>query len=610
MSTSSYTEFGLPRNAYAAFDALSIKQLIINRLKQSGLFDDVDYEGSNINGLVDVIAYTYHVLLFYLNQTASDSTFSQAELFENMNKIVSLIGYKPNGNNTSTLNLSVSADSSLPSGKSYTIPRFSSIVVRNVPYSFNTDITFQKNLNEQTEYIESIGANNLLYQGVFKQYPTYTAIGENFEQFTLNVSYPVELTTTKMVDQNNIFVFVYDVNTNKWKEWKEINNLYLADNISEVFEKQITENANFNIKFGNNVNGKRLNQGDLVSIYYLESDGAVGLVGTNVLNEGSLTKYTNSALFSQIFEDIKDINANYITSNQIVTLKFDNQYSSIPPTYIESVNEIRKNAPLIFSAQNRAVTLYDYIAILEKNFSNVLQSVQVCSNKEYISKYLSYFYELGLERPNLNDRLLFNQISFNDACDFNNVYIICVPRLGAISKETTPIELFPTQKQSIINKLNEYKIINQNIVMAEPIYLAFDFGLPIVGEEITSSIRETTSLRITRSRNEIISKDQIKSTVIKIITDFFAQSNNKLGQILDFSKLSFDLLNITGVDSIETVRISDNKEFKTSKLNFIYWNPLYKNSEVFSTAQNLSLEFFQYPFFYEISKLVNKIEVI
>ena len=31
------------------------------------VFDDIDYEGSNINGLVDVIAYTYHVLLFYLN---------------------------------------------------------------------------------------------------------------------------------------------------------------------------------------------------------------------------------------------------------------------------------------------------------------------------------------------------------------------------------------------------------------------------------------------------------------------------------------------------------------------------------------------------------------
>jgi len=33
MSTSTFTEFNLPRNAYAAFDAVSLKQLITNRIK-------------------------------------------------------------------------------------------------------------------------------------------------------------------------------------------------------------------------------------------------------------------------------------------------------------------------------------------------------------------------------------------------------------------------------------------------------------------------------------------------------------------------------------------------------------------------------------------------
>lgn len=610
MSTSSYTEFKLPRNAYAAFDALSLKQLIINRLKTSGLFNDIDYEGSNINGLVDVIAYTYHVLLFYLNQTASDSTFSQAELFENMNKIISLIGYKPNGNNTATLNVQVSADETLTGGISYTIPRFSNIYIRNIPYSFNTDITFQKNILNQTEYIESIGSNNLLYQGIFKQYPTYTAIGENYEQFTLNINYAQEINSTKMVDQNNIFVFVKNVNTEKWVEWKEINNLYLADSISEVFEKNITENGNFTIKFGNNINGKRLNVGDLVSIYYLESDGRLGILGSNVSSEGNLYIYTNSALFSEIFEDIKDENARYLTTNEIVSLKFDNQYASIAPTFIETVDEIRKNAPLLFSAQNRAVTIYDYEVFLNKYFSNIIQSFQVCSNKEYTSKYLSYFYELGLEKPNLDTRLLFNQVYFSDACDFNNVYIFCVPKVGAIANETTPVELFLAQKQAIVNKLSQVKMISQNIVMSEPVYLAFDIGLPIVGEDITTSIRENTILRVNRKRNEVISKDQIKGKIEVLIRNFFSQDNNKLGQVLNLSQLSFDILELNGVDSLETVRIIDNKEYKTEKLNFIYWNPLYKNSEVFSTGQNLSLEFFQFPFFYEISNLITKIEVV
>jgi hypothetical protein len=608
MSTSSFTEFNLPRNAYAAFDAVSLKQLITNRIKTSGLFPDIDYEGSNVNGLVDVIAYSYHVLLFYLNQTASDSMFSQSELFENMNKIVSLIGYKPTGNCTASLNVSVTAEASLPSGYSYTIPRFSNIMLGNVPYSINTDINFQKTTSTD-EFIESIGLSNLLYQGIFKEYPIYVGIGENFEQFTVNIDYSGDF-NYKMVDYNNLYVFVKDINTQEWSEWKEVNSLYIANNISKVFEKRLNEYGHYDIKFGNGINGKKLNAGDYVSIYYLESDGRRGIVGTNAAKGGKMILF-NTQLFSEIFNNIKNENSNYITANNILKLKFDNQYESVPATFIESVENIRKNAPLTFSAQNRAVTTYDYESFVSKNFSNIIQSVKAVSNKDYTSQYLSYFYELGLERPNLDDKLLFNQVSFNDACDFNNVYLFCVPRLGAIVNETTPVDLFFSQKQSIINKLNTVKMVNQNVVVSDPIYLAFDIGLPITSEiDISVDIRNQTKIRITRDPNQIISKEQIKSLVASYILDFFVQSNNELGKFIDLSQLSFDILNLTGVKNLETVRIVDSIEYKVSKLNFIYWNPLYTSSPVVSLGQNKTLKFFEFPFFYEISNLINKIEVI
>ena len=608
MSTSSFTEFNLPRNAYAAFDAVSLKQLITNRIKSSGLFPDIDYEGSNMNGLVDVIAYSYHVLLFYLNQTASDSMFSQSELFENMNKIVSLIGYKPTGNCTASLNVSVTAEASLPSGYSYTIPRFSNIMLGNVPYSINTDINFQKTTTTE-EFIDSIGSSNLLHQGIFKEYPIYVGIGENFEQFTVNIDYSGEF-NYKMVDYNNLYVFVRDVNTQEWTEWKEVNSLYIANNISKVFEKRLNEYGHYDIKFGNGINGKKLNTGDYVSIYYLESDGRRGIVGTNAAKGGKMTLF-NSQLFSEIFNNIKNKNSNYITANDILKLKFDNQYESVPATFIESVENIRKNAPLAFSAQNRAVTTYDYESFVDKNFSNIIQSVKAVSNKDYTSQYLSYFYELGLERPNLDDKLLFNQVSFNDACDFNNVYLFCVPRLGAIVNETTPVDLFFSQKQSIINKLNAVKMVNQNVVVSDPVYIAFDIGLPVTNEsEISIDIRNQTKIRITRDPNQIISKEQIKSYVASYILDFFAQSNNELGKFIDLSQLSFDILNLTGVKNLETVRKVDSIEYKVSKLNFIYWNPLYTSSPVVSLGQNKTLKFFEFPFFYEISNLINKIEVI
>jgi hypothetical protein len=185
-----------------------------------------------------------------------------------------------------------------------------------------------------------------------------------------------------------------------------------------------------------------------------------------------------------------------------------------------------------------------------------------------------------------------------------------VPRLGAIQDEITPIELFFNQKQSVVDKLNEYKMVNQNIVICDPIYLAFDFGLPLLGETVIPSIKDSTILRITRKPNEIISKDQIKGSIFLLIKEFFAQTNNELGQSLDFSDLSYSILSINGIKSIETIRKVGETEYKTPKLSFIYWNPFYTNADVNATAQNMNLKFFQFPFFYQISNLINRIEVI
>ena len=40
------------------------------------------------------------------------------------------------------------------------------MTIRNIPYSFNKDITFQRTNTGVKEFIESIGANNLLHDGV------------------------------------------------------------------------------------------------------------------------------------------------------------------------------------------------------------------------------------------------------------------------------------------------------------------------------------------------------------------------------------------------------------------------------------------------------------
>ena len=77
-----FTEFNLPTNAYTGFDAQSLRDLIIDRINNDATinFTDQNCEGSNISALIDIIAYSYHTLLFYLNQTSSESNFNDAEL--------------------------------------------------------------------------------------------------------------------------------------------------------------------------------------------------------------------------------------------------------------------------------------------------------------------------------------------------------------------------------------------------------------------------------------------------------------------------------------------------------------------------------------------------
>lgn len=602
MAASNFTEFNLPKQAYAAFDATSLRDLIVQRLSNSGLFPDVDYNGSNISGLIDVVAYTYHVLLFYLNNTASESLFNQAELYENINKIVSLIGYKPMGPQTAILSFNLTLLDTLPQNF-YTLKRYSNISINGVSYSFKDDVYFEKTTTAD-EVVDYIGENYFLFQGIYKEYPLITAIGENFEQYSITTINP-ENNTNSFVDYNNIDVYVFDSITNIWYQWSEVETLFFSTITDRVFEKRYNENGIIEIKFGNNINGKRLNAGDSVAIYYLESSGVGGLIGPNSLNSNNINLF-NTSQFNTISTDIFDNTLNFINSTTKSSLYLQNIYSSTNPTNPESVNSIRLNAPSLFAAQNRLVTVTDYEAYIMKNFSNLITDTAVISNQQYVSEYLKYYFDIGLERPNDDERVLFNQVNFNDACDFNNVYCFTVPLIAAIINETTPNYLNKTLKQLIINKLNTQKLVTQNVVTSDPVYQAFTIGIQKSNELPTPSTYLNTKIIITRNLNSVQSKEQIKNTFSNKIIDFFSQSNNKLGQFINIAQLNVDLLSIDGVREFKIT----NGDIELKRLNVIYWNPTYEKTDITSTSQNIQLSVFKFPFLYKSSNLKNQIEIV
>jgi hypothetical protein len=237
MAKQTLTDFTLPTDGYASFDARSLKALIKERLDETSMFTDQNYEGSNLSSLIDIISYSYHVLLFYLNQTSTESLFTEAELYENMNRIVKSLDYKPTGSQSSNLPFTCIADETLPQG-TYTIPRYSFIDAGGVFYSFKEDTTFSK-IQDPAQTLSQLATDHLLYQGKFEQYPLLTASGEEYETVTMLPGDDV------IIDHFNIHVYVKDINTDKWTQWHRTSSLYLDEPVDKTYEVRYNENKHY-----------------------------------------------------------------------------------------------------------------------------------------------------------------------------------------------------------------------------------------------------------------------------------------------------------------------------------------------------------------------------
>ena len=598
MAKTTFNDFNLPADAYAAFDATSLKDLIIARLNDKQIFTDQNYEGSNLSSLIDIIAFSYHVLLFYLNQTSTESQFSQASIYENMNRIVNLVGYKPTGKQTSIASVKCVADSTLPVD-SYYLRKYSYFLVDNIQYTINNDFFFEKQTTEDEE-IDSIGNNLILYQGTIGEYPIYEAEGVDFETIPI----VVESSGTRFISHGGITVYVKEQASGRWYEYQEAENLFLTTQTSRVYDLRLNENSHYEVKFGNDVFGKRLKAGDEVAIYYILSDGERGVISKNAINGNKLFNF-NSSRFTQIYADVNADNTSAnidLTNNSLLT--FTNELKSTPIGDAETVEDMRKNVPLAVSSQLRLVTLQDYESFIFKNLASVINSVKVVDNKQFMEEYIQYFYDICVD-PNKVNRVLINQVNFADSCDFNNVNLFVVPFFSIVEDGDYPNFLSESLKNLIIDTIGSKKMIGHEIVPRDPVYMAFDIGFSNDASDL-DTIKQS-KLVVTRDTNNKISRERIRNSVQTEIKNFFNTSNIEIGDKLDLSQLNSSILAIEGVDNIKTVNTSTGDTY--NGISFVSWNPVFEDSDISIVDQNITLPYFKYPYFANPQALTNKIEI-
>jgi hypothetical protein len=580
-------------NSYVSFDANSLKDLIVQRLNNGQIFTDQNYQGSNLSALLDVISFSFSTLLYYLNKTSSESMFSESQIYENMNRIVKLLNYKPIGRITQSVGFNISITPDLPIGN-YIIPRYSYVRIGNIVYSFNKDIYFS-NTSTGLSLLQNQSFDFYLYQGQFAEYPIYNAIGNNNEVVFVNLG------SNTYIDHFNVHVYIKSTTTGVWEQWTQSENLFLNKATDKAFELRFNSNKNYEIKFGDGINGAKLNTNDQVQIYYLSIDPTAPDIAANVIDGNNIT-FFNSINYTKILDNILPDTTTLITSYQTNFINLDNEYPSNPYTAEEDVDSIRQNAPQNYTLQQKLVTINDFIIYIKSNYKKMFADVIVVNNDDYLSGHIKYLYDIGLQYPQLENRILYTQVKFANSCNFNNIYVYVVP-LNNVQKYITA-----AQKENLLNDLKNNKILTSDIVPIDPVYMNIDFYIKDQNMPTNATDVNFCDLIVYKNKNSRRSNSGIVSDIIKIIKDTFNKTNLKFGQLINITQLATDIVNVDGVDKIQTHR-SDTDTY-IDGLSLLVWNDAYPKLDANAYTQNCQLQYFQYPIFNNMDNLISRISVV
>ena len=127
-------------------------------------------------------------------------------------------------------------------------------------------------------------------------------------------------------------------------------------------------------------------------------------------------------------------------------------------------------------------------------------------------------------------------------------------------------------------------------------------------QSLNLDVIDDTKLYVVRETNSKIHKPTIASRVAAAINQFLLPDNNELGQAINMSQLTADILSLKGVKRIFTKNEKDGSIF--NGLSFLSFNPLYPDSDIELVNQSVVLPYFKFPYSYNPLTLGNNIIVI
>jgi hypothetical protein len=333
-------------------DFHQIKTNLKDFLKGQSEFDDYNFEGSTINALLDVLAYTTHYNAFNANMAINETFLDTAQLRSSVVSHAKLLGYTPRSAYAPRANISIIINN--PVGVLKADGSYRSLVMnRGTIFKTIIDSTTYNFVNTKTLAIpREMGVykfeNVELIQGEYKttEYTYDKNTSENFVlPFDNTVTSSLVVTIKESKNSSDFDTFVLSTN--------------LVDIVADTkaYWLQESKEGYYEVYFGDGIIGKKLIDGNVIQLEY-------------VVTEAS--KANGASVFSLV---------NTIDGNNDVDIT--TLYSASGGSIGEDVDSIKFNAPLGFVAQNRAVTPDDYKTIIQSNFANI-RAIAVWGGEDHV----------------------------------------------------------------------------------------------------------------------------------------------------------------------------------------------------------------------------------
>jgi hypothetical protein len=449
------------------FDFDAVKANLKTFLQSQSEFQDYNFEGSGFSILLDILAYNTHYLGFNANMLANEMYLDSADIRKNIVSIAKMLNYTPSSVRSPEASLDIEVNDATGSTLTLNKGTVFTTSVNGVSYQYVT--------NEDYTITPLNGVYNFsdveIYEGTLTTFRYTVDINDPDQKFTIQNA-NADTRTLKVSVQTSSS----DTTTDVYSLVGGFNNV---TNTSKIYFLQETEDGKFEVYFGDGVLGAALQDGNIVILEYIvtnrdESNGA-----------SSFALQTTISGFSDVT----------ITTNSV----------SQGGSAAESKESIRFNAPLTYSAQNRAVTTSDYETIVRSIYPNAL-SVSAWGGED----------------------------------DETPVYGTVKIAIKAASGST----LTNSTKQNIITALKPF-----NVASVRPI---------IVDPEITSVI--ITSTIKYDSRLTTKSADTLKSNILSTLTDYNTDTLQRFDGVFRYSKIVglIDDTDSSIVSNITTVKMRKN----------------------------------------------------